>query len=234
MKPISILLFLFFAFVSAYPQSEPCKTKRLRKTSSNDEQSYININYFSSVFSNNGDCDFNNITGRGAGEYPKLSGKSVIFESGLLWAGMVKGDTAPRTGGSAYLHGLQPGRILSPGIAEDPSLPKNRIYRVRKDIYPSGPAVDLSEASKIENMDTLSIRTQYEKDWNEWPADEGAPFEDLNGDGVYDPSIDIPGVPGASQTLWFVSNDLDSTLTTRLYGAMPVTGWAVLYLKNIN
>ena len=27
---------------------------------------------------------------------------------------------------------------------------------------------------------------------------------------IYEPTIDIPGVPGADQTLWFVTNDLNS------------------------
>ena len=41
------------------------------------------------------------------------------------------------------------------------------------------------------------IRQQYQKDWNEWPATDGAPFKDVDGDGSYNPSTDIPGVPGS-------------------------------------
>ena len=55
---------------------------------------------------------------------------------------------------------------------------------------------------------------QYLKDWIEWPAAEGAPFTDVDGDGIYNPSIDIPGEPGAAQTLWFVANDVDTSRTS--------------------
>ena len=38
-----------------------------------------------------------------------------------------------------------------------------------------------------------------------------------------DPELrDIPGVPGADQTIWYVANDQNAGLTTDLYGAQPV------------
>ena len=52
-------------------------------------------------------------------------------------------------------------------------------------------------------------KAQYEKDWNNWPTDEGAPYDDVNGDGVYTPGTwsaennawvgDIPGIPGLTK-----------------------------------
>lgn len=47
----------------------------------------------------------------------------------------------------------------------------------------------------------------------------------------YNPNIDIPGIPGADQTLWFVANDLDSITCTKFHGSPPmgielqVTAW---------
>ncbi len=44
--------------------------------------------------------------------------------------------------------------------------------------------------------------------------------------------MDIPGVSGAAQTVWFVANDNNSTNTTNLHGALPLgiecqyTNWA--------
>ena len=68
---------------------------------------------------------------------------------------------------------------------------------------------------------------QYETDWTEWPVagtlnNLGAPFDDVNHDGTYEPDIDIPGIPGADQTIYFVANDQDSTLTKSLYGTLPM------------
>jgi hypothetical protein len=69
-------------------------------------------------------------------------------------------------------------------------------------------------------------------DWNNWPAGDGAPYDDVNGDGVYTPAQwvnnawddgDIPGFPGAGQTLWTVANDLPGQdgveVAPNIYGA---------------
>ncbi|HVN49450.1 MAG TPA: hypothetical protein VMU30_11610 [Bacteroidota bacterium] len=45
---------------------------------------------------------------------------------------------------------------------------------------------------------------------------------DKNGDGVYDPMKDIPGVPQADQTMWYVANDLDATKVLTLSGSTPI------------
>ena len=66
------------------------------------------------------------------------------------------------------------------------------------------------------------ILQQYWADWNEWPASQGAPFKDVNGDGIYDPTIDIPGVPQADQTMWYVANDLDASRVNTLSGSTPI------------
>ena len=34
--------------------------------------------------------------------------------------------------------------------------------------------------------------------------------------------IDIPGIPGASQTIWFVANDLNAARTKFMYGTQPM------------
>jgi hypothetical protein len=89
---------------------------------------------------------------------------------------------------------------------------------------------------------TDSLESQYIRDWNEWPVEYGAPFYDINGNGVYDPILDPngnvsfggdhPGIADADQVLWFVCNDLDPTLSANLYGSPPmglelqVTMWA--------
>jgi hypothetical protein len=103
-------------------------------------------------------------------------------------------------------------------VAEDPNLPKNRIYRVRPDYRNA----DLSSEVRDEGLSASEVRSQYELDWQEWPAQDGAPFKDVDGDGTYNPAVDIPGVSGADQTVWFVANDNNSTNTANLYGAQPL------------
>ena len=87
---------------------------------------------------------------------------------------------------------------------------------------PGGPVVDLSREAIDEVKSEAEIRTQYELDWTEWRANDGAPFNDVDSNGIYDPTIDIPGVPGAVQTIWFVANDLDTSKTQYLYGTDPI------------
>ena len=55
-------------------------------------------------------------------------------------------------------------------------------------------------------------RDQYETDYNEWPVEDGAPFNDINNDGIYTPGIDNPYI--GDETMWCVSNDLDPSRTT--------------------
>ena len=82
-----------------------------------------------------------------------------------------------------------------------------------------------SEVGFISQFQTASasgLLQQYWNDWNQWPAAQGAPYTDVNGDGVYEANIDIPGFPGADQTQWMVMNDLNPTLTWDLYSSNPI------------
>ncbi len=190
-------------------------------------KAYFDINNISTVFWNNGYADIDTGGYLAASSqfsngvhqvfsYPKGSGKIAMYQSGFLWGAKVSGQI--RVGGSTYSSGLQPGKILSPGVAENPNLLKNRIYRVRPDYQ----TADLSSEAANEGLSENEIRANYETDWNEWPATEGAPFADKNSNGTYEPGTDIPGVESAGQTLWFVCNDLDSNKTTALYGSAPM------------
>ena len=70
-----------------------------------------------------------------------------------------------------------------------------------------------------------SLRMEYEKGWEDWPAKKGAPFYDADSDGLYEPAFkrtpangvrepvlfpkaDEPGVANAGQVIWFVANDI--------------------------
>ncbi len=202
----------------------------------------IDINNLNALESNVGYSDYNLNSSAEGLEFPRGSGDNAVFEAGFLWGGFVPGDPQVRVGGSAYITGLEPGPILANGQPADPTDPKWSIYTTRPDVYPGGPTVDLSGevaayAEGGQAVTQASLRAQYEYDWTNWPAagtsnDLGAPFLDKNNDGKYEPNIDIPGVPGADQTNYFVANDEDATNTLQLYGAKPlgieihVTYWA--------
>jgi hypothetical protein len=227
---VFIISMLFIAQVTINAEGDKDKSKRtLQKVQTQVPFTYLDINNVFTVFRNNGISDIDRDINNSGLVFPKGSGKTAAFTSGLLWGATIPGDPQPRVGGTAYATGIQPGKILENGLADDPELDVYRIYRVRPDIYPGGPSVDLSLEATLETSSESAIRTQYDLDWTEWPVQLGAPYYDGNGNGVYDavpdpdPLMrDIPGVTGADQTLWFVGNDLNPTLTGDLYGATPM------------
>ena len=229
---IFVVSLVFIAQTAVNAEGHEKGNKSLQKVTTQNPVTFLDINQIFTPMRNNGISDIDVNQQNSGLVYPKGSGKTAAFTSGLLWGARVPGDPQVRVGGTAYDTGLQPGVILPNGQADDPTLDKYRIYRVRPDIYPGGPEVDLTNEETLETNTASAIRAQYELDWTEWPVDLGAPYNDVDSNGTYDPTIDIPGVPGADQTLWFVSNDLNATNTTNLYGAQPmgieaqVTYWA--------
>ena len=227
-----LLLILGVALISpsinAKGEQKDKGTKRLNKTEGTPIRALLNINNISTVIKNDGISDIDRDEQNSGFVYPKGSGKTAVFQSGFLWGVRIEGDPQVRVGGNAYSSGLQGGKILDNGkpydqlTAEPTSDPQVRIFRVRPDVYPGGPQVDLSAEVNDNEGTADQIRAQYETDWTEWPAQDGAPFNDVNGNGTYEPDVDIPGVTGADQTIWSVANDLNPGNTADLYGALPL------------
>ena len=182
-------------------------------------------------------------------DYPKFTG-GLIYADGMLWGAKVKNDGQGgttevgevRVGGSTYGHGLKAGRVIKDANgnvlgSDDPA--NNHVWRVRKDWETGNLTEDAAnyfgvDVGSVTSSQVDEVKAQYEYDWNYWPAAWGAPYEDVNGDKSYDPTIDIPGYPGADQTLWTIANDvplvvdangtvLDTMNTSQLlYGADPI------------
>ncbi len=247
MKNIKVeFFFLAFFLLSAVQMTfagKPGNSKNitsLAKTATNGTYMPMDINNVFNYYSNNGDGSFNPFTTSNEGfEFPIGSNEGTcVFEDGLVWTAF-KNDTL-YCGGSTYSHGLQAGRIITNGTATslpvpaDPNDSTYRPYRVRPDIRPTTNADTIAlETSLLQNGEVgyinrfqstsaSALLQQYWDDWNNWPAAQGAPYTDVNNDGVYEPGIDIPGVPFADQTQWMVMNDVNPTLTTNLYGSNPI------------
>jgi len=216
------------------------------QTTANDLYRPLLINNVFNYYGNNGDGSFNKFSNSGEGfEFLKGTGKTCVFTDGVVWGGYHKGRTTPKVGGSTYWHGLQAGPIVQYGTAtsdplgDDPTKASNRIYRIRPDINPGTAfaavqsmivSEEVAYISRYESYSDQDIYNQYIRDWNEWPAAQGAPFvygKDSNNvqrrSGPYDPRYDIPGQPGADQTLWYAANDCDSSRASFLSGS-PVIG----------
>ncbi len=188
-------------------------------------------------------------------DYPKFTG-GLIYAEGMLWGAKVKNDNESdlvRVGGSTYGHGLRSGRVIkdSTGVvlgADDPA--NNHVWRVRGDWASGSLTEDAAvyfgvDVGSVSDDQISEVYAQYEYDWINWPAAWGAPYDEINNIPGYQPATwdttsnswengDIPGYPGADQTMWTVANDIplkvesDGTpietinSSQLLYGADPI------------
>jgi hypothetical protein len=196
--------------------------------------SYININSLISPFYWDGVSGYNETTGDGGTIYPRNTGV-VVYRDGLVWGGLVRGDEATgpikRVGGNTYRVGTIPGKIVD-GLPEDyDNNDVVRVYRIRADYETVSDAVLQNDAAEVfvkaqgdvTDADIQILREQYARDWADWPVDRGAPFYDLDEDGVYEPQDgETPGFANGDQVLWYVLNDLDAGATANLYGSQPM------------
>lgn len=179
----------------------------------NRSKTYFTINQISTPVINNGSTDREG--GNSGLVYPKGGTKTAVFQSGFFFGGLQ--DGVKKIGGSMYDSGLLVGPINPDGTPNETDA--QSIYRVRPD-WQTG---DLSAEAKVAaGLNEDDIRKIYEEDWNNWPAAFGAPYKDVDNDGTYNPAVDIPGYPGADQTIWFVANDADATTAGGFLNTVPL------------
>jgi hypothetical protein len=220
---ILLLLIVINSGAVSYAQKKPNNRNNAQVLSA-ALYTMMNINNISTYFYNNGLSDVSPNQDAGF-VYPKGTAKTVFYSSGLLWGGTVSGGWS--VGGAAYKSGLVPGAIKSDGTPEDQTGEGGRIYRVRSDykVFTSSEEMVTLYASEMKNEGKTAdeIYAAYDKDWKEWPAQKGAPYIDVDADGIYNPDIDIPGMTEEpAQTIWFVANDLNSDAVKNLYGCLPM------------
>jgi hypothetical protein len=239
---ISLFPIIFGCFlIDSLLAQSPCDEKNeLAREQTVVADSWFTANRIFNIYSGDGQGSTSPLSGKGAFEFPTGSGKTVVFQDGFVWGGFHKGRISPKVNGSSYRSGLLPGTILTPGgpTEDDPPTPADpndstfRVYRVRPDITPSTPfesvrAILEAESTLISRTNLVTSRQlfdQYVRDWNTWPGGNGrtAPYRDLNGNSIYEPTVDIPGEPGATQTLYFVCNDANASASTKFAFSPPI------------
>ena len=205
-KSLLPVLILLLSLTCIQAQIKSTTDNSLNKITTNDDYNYIAINQMKMWIGNNGsgshdpNTDLSGLLWPG-GEDATLN---LIFQDGLLWGGYVEDSLF--VNGNTYRHGLQAGKILDTGLADDPSLSKYRVFKIRKG---------------WEDLPFGETRDQYQKDYLEWPVEDGAPFYDSNNDGAYTAGIDQPLFLGDEQ-LWCVMNDMDPGRTLSTFGTGPI------------
>lgn len=134
-------------------------------------------------------------TGNSGMEWPKGSGKTIDFASGIWLAGKDPSGSI-RTAVAEYSSEFRPGPILDNGQPANPDDPAYRIYVINSD---------------------------GTGDWDVWPFDQGAPaLKAADGSDSLDASGNkIPGLLG-DQTLFWVMNDAEPTQHANLFSTQPM------------
>jgi len=119
-------------------------------TSFTPDYRQFDANRIRNWFSNVGEITSYRITGDAGLEWPSGTGLTAVFQSGLWVAGKVNGEI--RTALSEYASEFQPGKILPDGTADDPTLPKYKVYSIYRG-------------------------DQTSADYLNWPVEDGAPID---------------------------------------------------------
>ena len=218
--PLLLLALVVPAFAES-PEGTEKDDKSLAKTADNDVWDFISVNNCLMWMSNNGRMAHNPNTSGSGFEWPQGSAQYAVFTDGIIWGGLIDGEVY--VGGATYNPGLQAGPMIDSETAADPSDPRNRIYKIRK-----------LDQGAYNDLEDIEFKNQMRTDYEEWPVDMGAPWNDNNGNGIYEPDFnefltvgydecisDTPLLPG-DETIWFVSNDLDPRRVRDLYGSQPI------------
>ncbi len=125
------------------------------------------------------------------GSFPRGANAGFVYQEGIVYGGLVKDGSTPavRVGGTTYPTGMQAGRILTGPDgsvigAQDPGdTGVDRVWRVRPDyktadLTPDAAAYFQQDSTAVTQAQIDEVRAMYQSDWNEWPADEGAPYVD--------------------------------------------------------
>ena len=151
---------------------------------------YISVNSIKMWISNYGEGSHDPFTDGGGLYYPISSnpGKTLVFSDGLFWMGKIGNDLY--ASGNSKLSGVTPGTVendSSTGFNKN----KFRVYKIKPEWNKLPPGTK---------------RDEFQTDFNEWPADIGAPFFDLDYDGKYNSAFDQPEIFG-DEMLWTVFHD---------------------------
>jgi len=161
------------------------------------------------------------------GIYPRGTAAN-IFLDGVLVGGYTGGNLL-HVSGSIYTNGMVSGYIDDSGNLQQGG--EVRLYRIRKDyetltfdqVRQDAAEIYETTVSSVTDAQMQAVLDQYETDWNNWPTHLGAPFYDLDNDGVYEPEAgETPGVANADQVIWYVASDADVGATAALYGCTPI------------
>jgi hypothetical protein len=183
---------------------------------------FLTANNISSMFYNYGIFNQDKRTqNKAAFEWPKGSGKTACFTAGLCIGTYIANSAGVPT--LSEVMASYTGEYVTGGIKYvlgSPTLDNDTKFRMYQ----------------VNAGDNSTKNPDYDAWVNMIPY--GAPYDDVNNNGQYDPNIDIPGQKNAGQTIFQVLTDADPTQRTAgegfgggitnplLYAEIHFTAWA--------
>jgi len=261
---LGMLMILYGTDVFARANYNEVSTYNLQKmaVADRESQTMINIGNWGFWVTYNGQTAADPFTGAGGGYYPRGT-SNTLYMDGVIWGGYLQNSADStivafpdsinlRVGGIGYRIGTVPGWVAADGtpVSSDDNGAVH-IYRIRSDwatLTPSQVAQDAAELNNVALSDVTDameneVIAHYKLDWKEWPVAEGAPYVDVNGNGIYDPvrdddgypiiakfdkngnlveGGDYPGIAQAEQVAWLAANDFNVSAVNKHSGAPPI------------
>ncbi|MBN2087993.1 T9SS type A sorting domain-containing protein [candidate division KSB1 bacterium] len=190
--------------------NERAKNKSLKKTATIGQYDTFDINRIFCYVENDGTIMTDDNPVGFAMQWPGQSGITINYNTGIWVIGKVNGEI--RSAAAEYSSEFSPGPVLNwdpnnptvAGVADNPSLDKNRIYKIRYDS-----PLELTRANFATDAEFESYQ-RCREDYLNWPVSEGAP-------------VDKDGKPSliGDQVLWYVCNDFDPG-SHQLWGTAPL------------
>lgn len=191
MKTLLIILLSFSITVSIF--SKPRDLNISNPFTVIKAQVSSNANNIASWVQNTGTFDQDIRTNNTPGfEWPKGSGKFAIFTAGLSMSAFIDGNLRLAT--ISYNGEYAPGYVLNGAFAT------SSIFKLYK----------------VSRGDNGSTNPDY-ANWG-LMVPYGAPYDDVNNNGVYEQGLDKPGVKNAAQTIFVCITDADPTNHTASEG----------------
>jgi len=185
-------------------------------------------NAISTIHGNHGDVASYHITGEAGLEWPKGSGIGAVFQAGpWIAAGKINGKEEIRITTCEYVSVFSPGVLNGDGES-------GKIYRLHRAEIEAFLNNDWNTFSSMTLMLPVTVvedKKAYTKlvetplptdDFLNWPVEDGAPWVDVNDDGVYSPPDgDYPDIVG-DMFHWYVMNDGNDSLHHALLDTHPL------------
>ena len=235
MKKITLLIIITTGVWAARPYHDMPHPDHNHKVSSMADVEHViwDGNQISTTHGNHGDIASYHLSGESGLQWPKGSGKTAVFQSGLWMASgrskVAGSDTWSeeiRSAAAEYTVEFVPGNMAGTEEGHIYQIHRSELDAFLENDYATYSSMSLEiPITTLEGASAFTVMTEVTlptDDFKNYPAHAGAPWVDANDDGVYNiEDGDHPEILG-DMFHWYVMNDGDASQHTPLWGTAPM------------